>query len=57
MIIEAGKKKLEKVFSELSPEEILALNYDWEGVWAREKQKLPAGDWTYWLILAGRGFG
>lgn len=24
---------------------------------ARPKQVLPAGDWDYWLILAGRGFG
>jgi phage terminase large subunit-like protein len=24
---------------------------------ARPSQREPAGDWTYWLILAGRGFG
>ena len=24
---------------------------------ARESQKIPGGDWTAWLILAGRGFG
>lgn len=31
------------------------------GVWvkrhARAKQRPPAGDWSVWLILAGRGFG
>ena len=26
-------------------------------LWARDEQLPPAGDWTYWLILAGRGFG
>jgi phage terminase large subunit-like protein len=25
--------------------------------WARPDQRLPDGDWTYWLILAGRGYG
>jgi phage terminase large subunit-like protein len=30
--------------------------YNWD-FWAREKQKLPGGDWFAWLILSGRGFG
>ncbi len=30
--------------------------YNWE-LTAREKQKIPEGDWQTWLILAGRGFG
>jgi len=29
---------------------------DWR-FWARPEQVLPAGDWVYWLILAGRGAG
>jgi phage terminase large subunit-like protein len=33
-----------------------ALMYDWP-FWARPSQIEPEGDWTYWLILAGRGFG
>lgn len=28
----------------------------WDEI-AREKQKIPQGDWKIWLILAGRGFG
>jgi phage terminase large subunit-like protein len=28
----------------------------WE-LWARDDQLTPPGDWTYWLILAGRGWG
>jgi phage terminase large subunit-like protein len=32
------------------------LRYDWP-VWARPEQRLPEGDWSTWLILAGRGFG
>jgi phage terminase large subunit-like protein len=32
------------------------LQYEW-GVWARPEQLPPEGDWTFWLLLAGRGFG
>lgn len=30
--------------------------YNWNAI-ARDAQKIPTGDWTVWLILAGRGFG
>lgn len=33
-----------------------ALAHHWP-FWARPNQLLPDGQWTYWLILAGRGFG
>jgi phage terminase large subunit-like protein len=33
-----------------------ALAHHWP-FWARPDQLIPAGDWTYWLILAGRGWG
>jgi phage terminase large subunit-like protein len=42
--------------SNLNDAEAYALLYDWD-IWARHNQKTPTGDWTYWLILAGRGFG
>lgn len=32
----------------------LAFNWNW---WARPDQHIPEGDWTTWLILAGRGWG
>lgn len=40
----------------LTPEQLNSLLYDWS-FWARDKQLPPPGDWRYWLILAGRGFG
>jgi phage terminase large subunit-like protein len=40
----------------LSDAEAYVLLYDWE-IWARANQKTPQGVWSYWLILAGRGFG
>src|SRR4051794_20696298 len=32
------------------------LDHDWAAK-ARPEQLAPAGDWSTWLILAGRGFG
>jgi len=40
----------------LTRDELLALEHDWR-FWARPNQLAPAGDWTTWLLLAGRGFG
>jgi len=39
-----------------TPVEGQALEYHWS-FWARPAQLPPAGGWTSWLILAGRGFG
>lgn len=40
-----------------APEDVRhLLRWDWD-MKAREEQMLPDGEWTYWLILAGRGFG
>lgn len=40
----------------MSDQEMVKLLYDWD-TWARDNQKIPPGDWTNWLVLAGRGFG
>jgi phage terminase large subunit-like protein len=42
---------------ELKPEELAALEYDWECFWSRPAQRPPSQTWKVWLILAGRGFG
>jgi len=49
------------LIAELTEAEAAAFEYDWR-FWARPKQLPPAitgpaGDWTTWLVLAGRGFG
>lgn len=41
---------------DLTEEEADDLLHTWE-LWARPNQLEPDGDWTTWLILAGRGFG
>ena len=43
-------------FSSLSPREQQEFFYRWN-FWARPGQRPPAGDWSIWLIMAGRGFG
>lgn len=45
-----------KAISELSTETQAYLAHYWK-FWQRSDQALPEGDWTYWLILAGRGWG
>lgn len=41
----------------LTPREALAFEWDWEGVWGRDDQLFPAGDFNTWLLMGGRGFG
>lgn len=45
-----------ELFTSLSAAECAALLHEWR-FWARPAQLPPAGDWFYWLIVAGRGFG
>lgn len=45
-----------RFLNSLTANEVTALLYDWP-FWARDKQLPPPGDWRYWVILAGRGFG
>ena len=40
----------------LTPDQYLALLYDWQE-WGRPSQQVPEGEWTWWMILAGRGWG
>lgn len=46
----------EQVLADLTTPELRALEHDWR-FWARPNQVAPAGDWTSWLVMAGRGFG
>lgn len=45
-----------EALSKLDPKTRAYLQYYWP-FWARPDQLLPEGDWTTWLILAGRGWG
>ena len=40
----------------LSEDERREFRHHWK-LWARNRQLAPPGDWTTWLVLAGRGFG
>lgn len=50
------KEVTDNYIKSLSREEKLALKYNWN-FWARPEQIEPEGDWTFWLVKAGRGFG
>lgn len=51
-----SEEEREEYLRKLTPQALAALKYNWE-FWARPNQLQPEGDWTTWLILAGRGFG
>lgn len=51
-----SRKTIAEAAKGFSDDESLVLEYDWR-FWARPAQLPPHGDWRYWLILAGRGFG
>lgn len=44
------------VVGHLSADQLAELRHEWR-FWARPDQMAPEGDWTTWLILAGRGWG
>jgi phage terminase large subunit-like protein len=50
---EADRAKILDGFSE---EQLETLSYEWQ-FWARPEQLPPGGDWDFWLILTGRGWG
>lgn len=50
------KTLIQLLTTELAHRKNICRRHDWDKL-AREKQKLPEGDWRTWLILAGRGFG
>lgn len=51
------KEELAEALEDMSDEEVVALMYDWTGVWARDSQQPPPGEWAIWLVMTGRGFG
>lgn len=52
---EAAVKSVD-LFAYLTAAEALAVRFDWSK-WARPEQLAPPGDWTWWLLCAGRAFG
>lgn len=55
-LAELPKDERDRLIADLTPEQQLDLLHDWR-FWARPDQVAPAGDWTVWLVLAGRGWG
>lgn len=49
-------KQLAKALAKLSDFEAEELLNDWRFI-GRKEQIAPEGDWQFWLLLAGRGFG
>lgn len=47
----------EAILGQLTEKQHEELLWDWRGWKARKNQIRPPGDWRYWLVQAGRGFG
>ena len=45
-----------KILASYTEAQLEDLKYDWT-FWGRPKQLAPKGDWSTWLLRAGRGFG
>lgn len=56
MLASLSEKEREEWLQTLSTEEKAHLRYTWK-FFARPNQVQPEGEWSTWLILAGRGFG
>jgi len=48
--------RFQEILPTLTEEEKRVAEYLWP-IWARPDQLTPSGDWRFWLLLAGRGFG
>jgi phage terminase large subunit-like protein len=51
-----NRRRRKRLLASLSENERLALLWNWQ-IWARDDQLPPAGEWTTWLLLGGRGAG
>jgi phage terminase large subunit-like protein len=51
-----SKKRKYEYIKKSPKERALRLKYTWRA-WARDSQLAPDGDWSTWLLMAGRGFG
>lgn len=57
MLASLPEEERAAAINSLTNEQANQVLYDWRGFWARPKQIRPDGEWRYWLVLAGRGFG
>ena len=48
---------LKAALAELSDTEVAFLITSWTDFWARPEQLAPDGDWRFWAIITGRGWG
>lgn len=55
-LADLSKAERDEVLASLTDVEREALFYDWR-FWARPEQLYPEGDWTFWVLMGGRGAG
>lgn len=53
----AAQSTGQRIAAGLTDDECRGVGRTWRGFWAHEAQQEPAGDWSTWLLLGGRGSG
>ncbi|WP_423068501.1 DNA-packaging protein [Devosia sp. CN2-171] len=51
-----SSRSAKTLFAQVADDELPILRFDWD-LWAHDEQREPAGDWTTWLLMGGRGAG
>src|SRR5579883_2693556 len=51
-----SKKRKYEYIKKCSANKALVIKYTWRA-WARDNQLAPEGDWSTWVVKAGRGWG
>jgi phage terminase large subunit-like protein len=55
-LLELDWPEVEALLGAMTDDQLAGLLADWQ-VWARDEQLEPPGEWTFWFVMAGRGFG
>ena len=50
-------EQLAAALAAFSDEQLAELTVSWHNFWARPEQLEPDGDWRFWVIVTGRGWG
>ncbi len=51
-----SSRSAKTLLAAVADEELEDLRFDWE-MWVHDAQRPPAGEWTTWLLMGGRGAG
>ena len=57
LLADLDDEELDEALAGLDDDEIESVIDSWAAMWARPEQLPPLGDWRFWAIITGRGWG